>query len=60
MLSNTSEMYDFGSIKRGRQRAREADEVEHEVEKDEEIKLGIAKVVIVFEETSELVPCCKL
>ena len=57
MLSNTSEMYDIGSIKRGGQTAREAEEVEHELEEEDEIEFGIAKVVIVFEETLERVPC---
>ena len=59
-MSNTSEMYDIGSIKRGRQTAREAEEVEHALAEEDEIEFGIAKVVIVFEETLERVPCCKL
>ncbi len=60
MLSNTSEMYDIGSIKRGRQTARVGDELEHALDEEDEIEFGIAKVVIVFEETLEMVPCCKL
>ena len=60
MLSNTSEMYDIGSIKRGRETAREADELEHELEEEDEIEFGIAKVVLVFEKTLERVPCCIL
>ena len=49
-------MYDIGSIKRGRQTAREAEEVEHALAEEDEIEFGIAKVVIVFEETLEMVP----